>query len=155
MAIEIYSNNLRTTEVLIRDLGIIIPGNGGFETLDNREIIAEARDSNDLLNFLTDDFYGTDGSTLIMFLGTEEIIDVINALNSELGINTVGTIGATGPTGPGGGATGSTGPTGPGGGATGPTGPAGSANNLDDVLTSCLTCRIVIDNNGNLVFKGC
>lgn len=46
---------------------------------------------------------------------------------------------------------GGTGPTGP----TGPSGPTGAGGDLDNVLTSVLTCLVIIDNRGDIISSGC
>jgi hypothetical protein len=62
--IIIYSNDLQDTNVLIKDVGVVIPPYGGFDDLTGfaDQLIA----SDDLKDLVSDDKFGTDGSTLIV-----------------------------------------------------------------------------------------
>ena len=93
--IIIKANINQTTEVLIRDLGIIIPASGteqGSETFTDQRNIDRIRNSKDVRTLTTDDAYGTDGSTLILNDGTQDI-------DQDEVDDFLGSIGPTGPTG--------------------------------------------------------
>lgn len=68
----IKTNPARGTNVLVRDMGIIIPsdhttpGTSDIETFTDKRNISEAGDSTDLEALLTDDAHGADSSTLIL-----------------------------------------------------------------------------------------
>lgn len=70
----IRSNALQATDVLIPDLGFIIPSSGGSVTLITDEEILFAQQSDDLLEFLLDDAH-TGSSTLILNDGTSDIAE--------------------------------------------------------------------------------
>jgi hypothetical protein len=66
MTLEIRTNDLQATDVIIRDMGLVIEANGGSTLLETKQEIALAQQSQDLIDYCTDDAYGTDGSTLIL-----------------------------------------------------------------------------------------
>lgn len=115
--IIIISNVSTTSDVLIRDLGFLIPFGGGSETITNDAELQESSTSGDLFDLLTDDAFGVDSSTLILNDGTSDIdqSDIRAFLDNV----------ASGPTG----ATGADGAVGADG-ATGPTGAAGDGGGV-------------------------
>lgn len=79
----IKSNASQATDVTIRDMGIIIPNSGGSETFTDIRNFQSATDSFDLQNFVTDNAFGVNSSTLILADGTNNIAqgDALNFLN--------------------------------------------------------------------------
>lgn len=74
MALLIIKSNIaHVTEVLIRDVGIIVPSTGGSVTLDDPDSTFEASQSFNLVEFCQDDLYGVGSSTLILNDGTVDI----------------------------------------------------------------------------------
>ncbi|MHA2063657.1 MAG: hypothetical protein ACXABY_04655 [Candidatus Thorarchaeota archaeon] len=72
-SLVVRTNVLQTEDVLIRDMGVIIPGNGGSDTFTVANRLEEARQSIYLRNLTTDQKFGTNGSTLIMSDGVDEV----------------------------------------------------------------------------------
>ena len=66
-------NPSRLSDVLIKDMGIIIPYSVGYETFTDMGNFENARVSNDLYTYCTDNFYGVGSSTLILNDGTSDI----------------------------------------------------------------------------------
>lgn len=62
--IHIISNSLQGTEVLIKDMGIVIPPSGGSEVLELDDEVEQALESNDLRDLCLDDAHNPSGSTL-------------------------------------------------------------------------------------------
>lgn len=73
MTIVIKTNALQATDVLVRDIGIFIPGSGGSLVLSSDDEISEAKDSDYLLDLATDNAFGAGSSTLIINDGTSDI----------------------------------------------------------------------------------
>lgn len=73
MPLIVKTNILQNEDVLIRDMGVIIPKNGGFDTFGGSNRLEEARHSFNLRTFSTDQKFGTDGSTLILNDGVDDI----------------------------------------------------------------------------------
>lgn len=83
MAFIIKTNASQGTDVLIADLGYIIPNSGGSVTLTEAEEIERAIRSEDLRTLVTDDAF-TGSSTLVMNDGSSDIddADVLNWLDT-------------------------------------------------------------------------
>ena len=75
----IKTNASQATDVLIHDMGIVIPASGGSETLVTQGDLDSARLSRDLLTLCTDDAYGSGSSTLILNDGTSDILQIFAA----------------------------------------------------------------------------
>lgn len=72
MTVTIRSNASTTSDVLIPDMGILVPGSGGeevFDTLNERMLMKQ---STDLLELATDDF-GNGTPTLVLNDGANDI----------------------------------------------------------------------------------
>lgn len=69
----IKTNPLQPTEVVIPDVGIVIPELGGSVTITSIEAIFELTESEDLVTLCQDDAYGVDGSTLTLNDGQVDI----------------------------------------------------------------------------------
>lgn len=69
----IKSNPLTTSDVLIADMGLFIPGGGGFEDYEDLNAIRQFQRSRDLRTLVLDEFYGPDSSTLILNDGNGDI----------------------------------------------------------------------------------
>lgn len=76
----IKSNASTVSDVLIPDVGVLIPSGGGTETFTENDEIFELQESIDLRDFLTDDAFGAGSSTLILNDGVTDI-DQADALN--------------------------------------------------------------------------
>lgn len=95
--LTILTNSLQVSDVIVRDLGIIIPGNGLYEEFDTSirpgDIvwINKCKASKDLSELSTDDLYGANGSTLIIKLNDIEIDpeDFFNATSSSSSDNSI------------------------------------------------------------------
>lgn len=88
--LTIETNSMQVADVLIRDMGLLIPGGGSNVVLSDIVDLEYARVSQDLRDLVTDDAYGTNGSTLILLDGTAEID--VNDVDSFLnGISDNGT----------------------------------------------------------------
>lgn len=72
MAIIIKTNSLQGEDVLISDLGIIIPANGEFKTFSTSEDYRKIKESLNLIALATDNAFG-ESSTLIINDGTNDI----------------------------------------------------------------------------------
>jgi hypothetical protein len=70
----IRTNASQGTEVLIPDLGIIVPPTGGTVVLDDPDSTLEAAQSADLVKFCQDDAFGAGSSTLILNDGSVDIL---------------------------------------------------------------------------------
>jgi hypothetical protein len=153
VTVTVRTNAAQGTDVLIRDLGIVVPA-GGSPTLDfdTHEEVSSLSTSEDLRTLSTDDAFGAGSSTIILALDAVDVdqsgvesflanLD-IDSTGGEFGVlqrddsgvaPEPGPTGPTGPTGDGGptgdsGSTGDLGPTGPtGDGITGPIGPTGAS----------------------------
>lgn len=73
MTFIIKTNPLQATDVLIRDMGLVILASGGSETLLDFRDLEAARLSTDLITLSTDDAYGVGSSTLILNNGISDI----------------------------------------------------------------------------------
>lgn len=71
--IIIKTNASQATDILIRDLGFVIPSDGGFVTFTDLDIIQEIKLSSDLRIYATDDTFGVNSSTIILNDGTNDI----------------------------------------------------------------------------------
>lgn len=71
--LTIKSNIAHITEVLIRDVGIIVPSSGGSVTLEDADAVLEIVQSGDLVTLCQDNAYGLNSSTLILNDGTSDI----------------------------------------------------------------------------------
>jgi hypothetical protein len=98
--LTIISNASTTSDVTIRDMGIIIPSGGSSETFTDKRNLKKARLSTYLRTLITDDAFGAGSSTLILNNGTDNInqseaiafldsLDVPIRHNSAAGIPTV------------------------------------------------------------------
>lgn len=85
MATLIIKSNAGTVaDILIPDVGVLIPQAGGQETFIENDEILEFRESQDLVDLLTDDVFAVGSSTLILNDGTVDIAqdDVINFIDT-------------------------------------------------------------------------
>ena len=100
----IKSNASQGTDVLIPDMGIIIPNSGGAETFTDTGNIQNAYESQDLRTLCTDDAHGVGSSTVILNDGASDIpqADIDEFLAEAAGVKgETGTAGDTGPAGAG------------------------------------------------------
>lgn len=81
----IKTNASQVTDVLIGDLGVVIPGSGGSVTFTNQDALHEISESRNLLVLTQDDAYGAGSSTLIL---NDGVTDVAQA-NVEAFLQTV------------------------------------------------------------------
>lgn len=95
MSITIRTNNSQISNVLIPDLGffIRIAANGGPETFDDREDLELITRSFDLREFVIDDIFGADSSTLILVdpdtaldIPQDEALEFLDNLTGTTGI---------------------------------------------------------------------
>lgn len=95
MSITIRTNDAQLTNVLIPDLGFFIRtvANGGPETFDDREDLELITRSFDLRDFVVDDAFGVDSSTLIL-VDPDTGLDVPQDEALEFLDNLTGTTGA-------------------------------------------------------------
>lgn len=153
----IKTNASQGVDVLVRDLGFLIPASGGQITITEQADLEDASRSDDIRTLATDDAYGVGSSTLILNDGSSDIpqADVesfltniqVDPTGGGFGVvqrdesgDVSGITGDQGPTGSTG--FGFTGPTGPQGdvvtGATGdlgPMGPTGDTGDQGDAVT--------------------
>jgi len=89
----IKTNTSQATDVLIRDLGFVVPNSGGSVTFTDILNLQDCNTSTNLRTYATDDAYGVNSSTLILNNGTSDIAQsqVDNFLSTV-----AGTQGATG-----------------------------------------------------------
>jgi hypothetical protein len=81
MATLIIKSNAGTvTDVLIPDVGVLIPSGGGQDTFIEIDELFEFQESQDLRTLITDNAFGAGSSTLILNDGTSDI-DQADALN--------------------------------------------------------------------------
>lgn len=69
----IKTNVSQVTDVLISDLGVLIPGSGGSVTFTNQDALQEISESRNLLVLTQDDAFGAGSSTLILNDGTTDV----------------------------------------------------------------------------------
>lgn len=69
----IKTNASHLTDLLIKDIGIIITSTGGFETFTDNVEIKEIQKSSNLRSYIIDDAYGADSSTVILNDGVGDI----------------------------------------------------------------------------------
>lgn len=69
----IKTNASQGTDVLIADLGILIPNSGGSVTFTNPDTIRQCQQSRDLRAYIIDDAHGAGSSTLILNDGSGDI----------------------------------------------------------------------------------
>lgn len=69
----IKTNASQVDDVLIDDLGVLIPGSGGSVTFTNQDALQEIVESRDVLILSTDDTYGAGSSTLILNDGSSDV----------------------------------------------------------------------------------
>jgi hypothetical protein len=67
VAFDIKTNVLQVSDVLVRDIGISVPGNGGTVSLTDIRDLDAARLSRDLVTLSNDNAYGAASSTLIIY----------------------------------------------------------------------------------------
>jgi len=96
--ITILTNASQGTDVLIRDLGIVIPASGGSETFTDRNNIIKCSSSRNLLTLATDDAHGAGSSTLILNDGGGNIAqadaaEFLDAMPAEYVASNIGTAG--------------------------------------------------------------
>jgi hypothetical protein len=89
----IKTNASQATDVLVKDLGVLIPSSGGSDEHTDYSFIEEARLSSNLRTYCTDDAFGAGSSTLILNDGTDDIPQ--NEIDSFLS-NVSGLRGTTG-----------------------------------------------------------
>lgn len=84
--IVVKSNAAQGTDVLIKDLGFIVPNSGGTVTFTLDREAKALQASKDLRNYLTDDAHGAGSSTLILNDGTGDLAqsDVLNWLDTAI-----------------------------------------------------------------------
>lgn len=80
----VKSNASQGTDVLIDDVGVLIPNSGGTETFTLFEDLFALRGSEDLRAYMVDDAFGAGSSTLILNDGTGDIAqaDAVNFLDT-------------------------------------------------------------------------
>jgi hypothetical protein len=69
----IKSNAATPANVLIPDMGILVLSGSGIHTVDTQRELQLAKESLDLQEFLVDDAYGANSSTLILNNGTSDV----------------------------------------------------------------------------------
>jgi len=85
----IQTNASQLTDVTIRDMGIIIPNSGGSETfIDDVANFHSAASSSNLRTLITDNAFGANNSTILLFDGATAIsqsvaVDFLNQLNNN------------------------------------------------------------------------
>lgn len=96
--ITIRTNDSQPSNVLIPDLGFFIrtAANGGPETFDDREDLELISRSFDLRNFVTDDAFGVDSSTLILVdpdtsqdIPQDEALEYLDNLTGGTGVTRI------------------------------------------------------------------
>lgn len=73
MAFIIKTNTSESSDVTVKDLGIVIPNSGGSEELTIQSDLESASLSIDLVTLCNDDAYTPNGSTLIMNDGVDDV----------------------------------------------------------------------------------
>ena len=95
MALIITSNASTSSDVLIKDMGILIASGGGSETLSDERSRDLASSSLYLRTLCTDDAYGAGSSTLILNDGSGDIPQAsVDAFLSSMGVNATATAAA-------------------------------------------------------------
>lgn len=69
----IKSNPVTVANVLIPDMGILVPYGGNSHVIDQERELQLAKGSLDLQALLTDDAYGANSSTLVLNNGTSDV----------------------------------------------------------------------------------
>lgn len=72
----IKSNALHGTDVLLPDVGVLIPASGASLTFDDADFLFEVAQSRDLISLCQDNALGSGEHTLIINDGTNDILDV-------------------------------------------------------------------------------
>lgn len=94
--IIIKTNAAQGTDVLIPDMGIVIPAGGGSETFTDLGNLTDAQRSSDLRVLATDDAHGVGSSTLILNDGTSDVpqndVDAFLVGGAPLKLNLYGTV---------------------------------------------------------------
>jgi hypothetical protein len=81
--VVIKTNALQVTDVLLNDLGFLIPNSAGtvsFDTITDYDWAAKLQNSKDLYTYLTDNAFGANDSTLILNDGGSDLAQA-DALN--------------------------------------------------------------------------
>jgi hypothetical protein len=91
--VVIKTNPSQATDVLIHDMGILIPASGGSETFTDVDNLDNIRLSQDLRLLTTDNAYGVGSSTLIVNDGAS---DIPQAQAETFITQAVGIVGPTG-----------------------------------------------------------
>lgn len=107
--IVLKTNVSQATDVLIRDLGILVPNSGGSVTFTDIGNISDLKGSRNLRTLTTDDVFGAGSSTLIINDGTNDVaqaqvsmfmtsVETIEVLFLAIGgsLNSAGTLPVTG-----------------------------------------------------------
>jgi len=86
MAITLRTNASQATDVIVGDLGIVIPNSGGSETLDGLFDLDSIRLSRNVRTLATDDAHGAGSSTIIVNDGSvdidqDEVLEYLNTFN--------------------------------------------------------------------------
>lgn len=79
----VLKSNVSAPQTVIPDLGIVIPGSGGSETLTSAEDLLAASQSEDLRALVVDDAYGAGSSTIILNDGVSDVpqVDALDFLD--------------------------------------------------------------------------
>lgn len=78
--LTIKTNVSQATDVLIRDMGILIPNSGGSASFTDTDSFSDASLSKNLRTYVTDNAFGAGSSTLIVADGSNDIAQA-DALN--------------------------------------------------------------------------
>jgi hypothetical protein len=89
----IKTNASQATDVLLKDLGFIVPNSGGSVTFTDILNLQDCNTSTNLRTYATDDAYGVNSSTLILNNGVSDVVQ--SQVNNFLS-TIAGTQGATG-----------------------------------------------------------
>lgn len=101
----IKTNVSQVTDILIRDMGTLVPNSGGNITITILTDLDNARLSQDLITLATDNAYGVNNSTLILNNGTVDISQAqvasflaqVSGIQGDTGISGItGLLGLTG-----------------------------------------------------------
>lgn len=79
MSVIVKSNPNTTEDVVIGDVGIIIPKAGGTSEFSDKSEILEIANSTDVVTLATDNAYDPEGSTLIINNGVQDIPETVVA----------------------------------------------------------------------------